>query len=56
MPGRSREEQVEVCPQGWHDSYQRQGLPLRQMHWVSATMRVKHSMMTDYCTSSEFEW
>ncbi len=33
-PGCPCEEQVEVRPQRWHDSYQREGLPLRQVHGV----------------------
>lgn len=33
--GRKSEEQMEVCPQGWNDPYQRQRLSVREVHLVS---------------------
>ena len=55
--GRSCEEQMEVCPQGRHDSCQWEGLPFRQVH------RVRTHLFFVLCASltysraySEFEW
>lgn len=39
IAGCSGKEQVEVCPQGWHDTCEWEGLSVRQVHLVRTSSR-----------------